>query len=87
MNLNYADEIVLINEGIDEMPIVLVCFFNFYFLCPKKRGKMLIISIYIKIREIAYYKCLIDRNFVNQVEKFKYLGTILTKNGSLKEEF
>ena len=31
--------------------------------------------------------CLIEGSVVKQVEKFKYLGTILSSNGSLREEF
>ena len=85
VDLDYADDIVLISEGTDEMQRILDC------LVEEGKKVGLIINCskteIINMNIVNAGDCLIEGSVVKQVEKFKYLGTILSSNGSLREEF
>ena len=83
--LDYADDIVLIREGTDEMQRVLDC-------TVREGGKVGLIINCAKTEMINMNianprACVIGGRVVKQVEKFKYLGTLLSMDGSLKVEF
>ena len=84
-DLDYADDIVLISEGTDEMQRVLDCI-------VREGGKVGLIINCAKTEMINMNianprACVIGGRVVKQVEKFKYLGTLLSMDGSLKVEF
>ena len=84
-DLDYADDIVLISEGTDEMQRVLDCIVRE----GKKVG--LIIDCakteMINVNIANTRACVIGGRAVKQVEKFEYLATFLSMGGSLKVEF
>ena len=85
VDLDYADDIVIISEGTAEMQRVLDCMV--------REGKKVGLVINCAKTEIINMnienadECFIEGRTVQVVEKFKYLGTILSRDGSLNEEF
>ena len=84
-DLDYADDIVLFGESPRELQIVIDC------LVREGRRVGLVINqekteiINININDP--YDCTIENTPIKQVDKFKYLGTILAKDGSLNFEY
>ena len=84
-DLDYADDIVLISEGPEEMQRVVDCLV--------REGKKVGLVINCAKTEIMNINidnqrdCVIGGRIVKQVERFKYLGTVLSKDGSLNKEF
>ena len=84
-DLDYADDIVLINNGPREMQTVLNVLI--------REGGKVGLKINCKKTEIINMNmqnpddCVIDGRAVKQVDRFKYLGTILAQDGSLNLEF
>ena len=70
---------MLISEGTDEMQRVLDCIVGLIINCAKTEM--------INMNIANPRACMIGRRVVKQVEKFKYLGTLLSMDGSLKVEF
>ena len=85
LDLDYADDIVLMCYGPGEMQRVLDCLV--------REGKKMGLVINCRKTEIINMNmdnaqdCLIEGTIVKQVERFKYLGTYLVKGGSLNLEF
>ena len=83
--MDYADDIVLISEETDEMQRILD-------YIVRKEGKLGLIINCAKTEMINMNianprTCVIGGRVLKQVEKLKYLGTLLCMNGSLKVEF
>lgn len=84
LDLDYADDIVLLIEGDEEMQRVLDCLV--------REGKKIGLVINCAKTEIINMNINIPRDYVisgriAKKESFKYLGTFLSKDGSLKVEF
>ena len=85
LDLDYADDIILICNGPEEMQRVLDCLVN--------EGRKVGLVINHRKTEIMNMNienaqnCSIEGSAIKEVDRFKYLGTYLTKDGSLKLEF
>ena len=85
MDLDYADDIVLVCNGPEEIQRVLDCLVN--------EGRKVGLVINNRKTEIINMNvenaqdCLVEGIAIKQVDKFKYLGTYLARDGSLRLEF
>lgn len=84
-DLDYADDIVLTCDGKEEMQRVLDCFV--------REGMKVGLKINCAKTEIIYMNkinprdCVIGGRVVKQVERSKYLRTVVSKDGSLNPEY
>ena len=84
LDLDYADDIVLFSEREDMQKVP---------ECLVREGKKIGLVIHCAKTEIMNMNidnprhCVIDGRIVKKAESFKYLGTFLSKDGSLKVEF
>ena len=85
LDLDYADDIVLICNEPEELQRVLDCLVS--------EGRKVGLVINSRKTEIMNMNlenapdCVVEGNTIRQVDKFKYLGTYLAKDGSLTSEF
>ena len=85
VDLDYADDIVLISNSPTEIQMVLNCLI--------REGGKVGLKINCTKTEIIHMNicnpedCVIEGRIVKQVDRFKYLGTILAKDGSLNLEY
>ena len=85
LDLDYADDIVFICNRTEEMQRVLDCLVN-----EGKKVGLVINSRKTEIMNINIenaHDCFVEGTTINQVDKFKYLGTIVAKDGSLGFEY
>ena len=85
LDLDYADDIVLVCNSPEEVQRVLNC------LVREGQKVGLVINSgkteIINMNVENPHDCIVGETIIKQVEKFKYLGTYLSKDGSLKIEF
>ena len=85
LDLEYADDIIFICNGPEEMQRVLDCLVS--------EGRKVGLVINTRKTEIINMNienaqdCSVEGSIIKQVDRFKYLGTYLSKDGSLKLEF
>ena len=80
VDLDYADDIVLISEGTDEMRRVLDSLVR-----ERKKVGLVINCAKAEIINMNYVNagdCLTKGSVLRQVKRLKYLGTILSRDGS-----